>query len=61
MLYSLGVSLSSRRGILAVYLAPLNYDRFLKKVFSDTSIAKRFLEDFLAIEIQELEVFGTDG
>jgi len=38
-----------------MYLAPLNYDRFFKKVFSDLKIAKRFLEDFLDITILELE------
>lgn len=38
-----------------MYLAPLNYDRFFKKVFSDLKIAKRFLEDFLDEEIQEIE------
>ena len=37
-----------------MYLAPLNYDRYFKKVFSDLKIAKRFLEDFLDIEIQEI-------
>jgi len=39
-----------------MYLAPLNYDRYFKKVFSDLKIAKRFLEDFLDIEIQEIEL-----
>ena len=39
-----------------MYLAPLNYDRYFKKVFSDLNIAKRFLEDFLDIEIQEIEL-----
>ncbi len=38
-----------------MYLAPLNYDRFFKKVFSDLSIARRFLEDFLDIKIEKLE------
>jgi hypothetical protein len=41
-----------------MYLAPLNYDRFFKKVFSDEKIAKRFLEDFLDIGIEELEKLG---
>ena len=41
-----------------MYLAPLNYDRFFKKVFSEPSIAQRFLEDFLSVEIQEFEVFS---
>ncbi len=38
-----------------MYLAPLNYDRFFKKVFSDLEIAKAFLEDFLDIEIEGIE------
>ncbi len=39
-----------------MYLAPLNYDRFFKKVFSDKEISKRFLEDFLGIKIESIEV-----
>ncbi len=38
-----------------MYLAPLNYDRFFKKVFSNLDIARRFLEDFLDIKIEKLE------
>lgn len=38
-----------------MYLAPLNYDRFFKKIFSDLNIAKRFLEDFLDITIESIE------
>ncbi len=41
------------------YLAPLNYDRFFKKVFSDTQIAKRFIEDFLDIKIQKIQPYGN--
>ena len=41
-----------------MYLAPLNYDRFFKKVFSDTDIAKKFLEDFLNETITEIEQLG---
>ncbi|MCP3965466.1 MAG: hypothetical protein GY718_03805, partial [Lentisphaerae bacterium] len=41
-----------------MYLAPLNYDRFFKKVFSDAEISKKFLEDFLDIEIESLETMG---
>lgn len=37
-----------------MYLAPLNYDRFFKKVFSHTHIAKAFLEDFLDVKIEEI-------
>ena len=39
-----------------MYLAPLNYDRFFKKVFSHTHIAKAFLEDFLGEKIEEIEL-----
>ncbi len=42
-----------------MYLAPLNYDRYFKKVFSDIRIAKRFLEDFFDFTIDELEVLPT--
>ncbi len=41
------------------YLAPLNYDLFFKKVFSDIKIAKRFIEDFLDIEIQDIKPYGN--
>ncbi|MEA3443202.1 MAG: hypothetical protein U9R19_00595 [Bacteroidota bacterium] len=37
-----------------MYLAPLNYNRYFKKVFSNIDIAKKFLEDFLDVEIQEI-------
>jgi hypothetical protein len=39
-----------------MYLAPLNYDRYFKKVFSDLKIAKRFLEDFFEITIENIEL-----
>jgi hypothetical protein len=39
-----------------MYLAPLNYDRFFKKVFSDETIAQQFLEDFLETKIEEIEL-----
>ena len=39
-----------------MYLAPLNYDRYFKKVFKDTQIAKRFLEDFFDITIETIEL-----
>ncbi|MCX6584563.1 MAG: hypothetical protein NT166_30700 [Candidatus Aminicenantes bacterium] len=39
-----------------MYLAPLNYDMFFKKVFSDERISKRFLEDFLDVTIEEFEM-----
>lgn len=38
-----------------MYLAPLNYDRFFKKVFSETRIAQRFLEDFFDVTIESIE------
>ncbi len=34
-----------------MYVAPLNYDRYFKKVFSDEKIATAFLQDFLDVEI----------
>ncbi len=43
-----------------MYLAPLNYDRYFKKVFSDTSIAKCFLEDFLNVQIQFIELLSIN-
>jgi len=39
-----------------MFLAPLNYDRFFKKVFSEKKIAKQFLEDFFEINISEIEI-----
>jgi hypothetical protein len=41
-----------------MYLAPLNYDRFFKKVFSDPEIAQKFLEDFLDVEIEEIQILN---
>jgi len=43
-----------------MYLAPLNYDRYFKKVFPDTSIAKCFLEDFLNLKIQSTELLSVN-
>jgi hypothetical protein len=42
-----------------MYLAPLNYDRFFKKVFSDLRIAQKFLEDFLGVTIEEISLLET--
>jgi len=39
-----------------MYLAPLNYDRYFKKIFKDTEIAKQFLEDFFDITIESIEL-----
>ncbi len=44
-----------------MYLAPLNYDRYFKKVFSNLDIAKNFLEDFLDIQIQEITALPLDS
>ena len=41
------------------YLAPLNYDLFFKKVFSDPQIAKRFIEDFLDVQIEDIKPYGN--
>jgi hypothetical protein len=39
-----------------MFLAPLNYDKYFNKVFSNEKIAKRFLEDFLEANINEFEM-----
>jgi hypothetical protein len=39
-----------------MFLAPLNYDKYFNKVFSNEMIAKRFLEDFLGANIQKFEM-----
>ena len=49
-----------------MYAAPLNLDRFFRKVFCDKHIAKSFLEDFLGTTIEEIELIPirhkiTDG
>jgi hypothetical protein len=38
-----------------MYLAPLNYDRFFKRVFSHDHIAQRFLEDLLQVKIEDFK------
>jgi hypothetical protein len=38
------------------YLAPLNFDHFFKKVFSDLNNAKAFLEDFFGVVIESIEL-----
>jgi hypothetical protein len=43
-----------------MYLAPLNYDLFFKKVFSHLHIAKAFLEDFLETEVEEIKFAQTN-
>lgn len=42
-----------------MYLAPLNYDLFFKKVFSDLDVSKQFLEDLLEISIESIEGLKT--
>ena len=44
-----------------MYLAPLNYDRFFKKVFSEIAIAQQFLEDFLDVNIESIESISDLG
>ena len=39
-----------------MFLAPLNYDKYFNKVFSNEGISKRFLEDFLETDINEFEM-----
>ena len=43
-----------------MYLAPLNYDRYFRKVFSEISIAKKFLEDFLDVTIETIEPLNKE-
>lgn len=38
-----------------MYIAPLTYDRFFKKVFENDFIAKSFLEDLLDVEITDFQ------
>jgi len=39
-----------------MYLAPLNYNIFFKRIFSDKNISKRFLEDFLDVKIKDIDL-----
>jgi hypothetical protein len=39
-----------------MFLAPLNYDKYFSKVFSNEEISKRFLEDFLEADIKKFEM-----
>ncbi len=43
-----------------MYLAPLNYDRYFKKIFGVEKIAKRFLEDALGVPITEFSVLPRE-
>jgi len=38
-----------------MYVAPLNYDRFFKKVFSDIVVAQAFLQDVLDTPVEIIE------
>ena len=38
-----------------MYLAPLNYDRFFQRIFSDSVTAKRFFEDILDVTITDFQ------
>jgi len=38
-----------------MYVAPLNYDRFFKKVFSDVVVAQAFLQDVLDTPVEIIE------
>ena len=41
-----------------MYLAPINYDRFFERVFSDLNIAKQFLEALLGVQIETIELLA---
>ncbi len=43
-----------------MFVAPLNYDVFFKKVFSNKRIAKNFLQDFFGVKITEIKLLRTD-
>jgi hypothetical protein len=44
-----------------MYVAPLNYDLFFKKVFSNKHIAKRFLEDLLNVTIKDIKLLSVEN
>ena len=39
-----------------MYLAPINANRFFERVFQDTHIAQKFLEDVLNVQIDSIEL-----
>jgi hypothetical protein len=43
-----------------MYVAPLNFDLFFKKVFGDTEIARQFLQDFLRVRITKIKLLGIE-
>lgn len=43
-----------------MFVVSLNLDVFFKKVFSNTRIAKAFLEDFFGVKITEIELLKTE-
>jgi hypothetical protein len=42
-----------------MFLAPINYDKYFSKVFSNERISRRFLEDFLETNITEFEMLKS--
>jgi hypothetical protein len=44
-----------------MFIAPLNWDIFFKKVFSDKQIAKEFLEAFLSVKITGIKVLFIES
>ena len=43
-----------------MYVASLTIDLLFKKVFSDTKIAKKFLEDFLGVPISKIQILNIE-
>ena len=43
-----------------MYYAPLNFDKMFKKVFSDSNIARRFLQDLLGIRIKKIRALRIE-
>jgi hypothetical protein len=41
-------------------ILPLTYDKYFKKAFSNKDIARRFLEDFFDVEIEEIVLLQRD-
>jgi Icc-related predicted phosphoesterase len=44
-----------------MYVAPLNFDLFFKKVFSNKRVAKKFLEDLLNVTITEIKFLSVEN
>ncbi len=43
-----------------MYVAPLNFDLFFKKVFGNPKIARHFLQDFLRVKITKITLLGVE-